>query len=69
MNTPQELCDICKGHEYMEDHFTMAEFIPKDQYLPSMIVPVHKSHFNEVTDKSKEVYRQDGKYIIEYLTS
>ena len=60
-----DICDICKGHEYVEDHFIRVEFLPKDQYSPSLMgVPVHKSHFNEVVDGSKKVYRKNGQYVI-----
>lgn len=60
----QEICDICQGHEYMEDHFIKVEFLPEDRFLPSMVVPVHRSHFNEIYDGAKEVYRGKGKYVI-----
>lgn len=59
-----DLCNACKGHEYIEDHFIRVKFIPKDEFSPSMMgVPVHNSHFNEVVDGSDTFYRKDGRYI------
>ena len=62
-----EICQVCQGHEYQDDHFVETEFIPKDQFSPSILgLAVHKSHFKEVNaDGADAVYRKDGKYVRE----
>jgi hypothetical protein len=67
MKTPREieLCPVCNGHEYAQDHFVSAEFLPADKYLPAEQYYVHKSHFNEVVDGSDTVYRKEGRYVRE----